>query len=94
MLNSDEKAHESILNFSLKGFRSEVILNYLSGEKICVSAGSACAGGKKSHVLAAISTDAAITDSAIRLSFSPHNTTEEIDILVQALRRAVATLAH
>ena len=94
VLNSDEKAHESILNFSLKGFRSEVILNYLSGEKICVSAGSACAGGKKSHVLAAISTDAAITDSAIRLSFSPHNTTEEIDILVQALRRAVATLAH
>ncbi|MBR2589891.1 MAG: cysteine desulfurase [Clostridia bacterium] len=92
--NSDEQASESILNISLKGFRSEVILNYLSEKEICVSAGSACAGGKMSHVMKALGAQKDITNSAIRLSFSPFNTTEEIDTLVQALQGAVATLAH
>ena len=94
VFNSDEKASAYILNFSLVGFRSEIILNDLSAQKICVSAGSACAGGKPSHVLQAISRDAAVRDSAIRLSFTHLNTVEEIDTLTAALQNAVNTLAH
>ena len=94
VFNSDEKASAYILNFSLVGFRSEIILNYLSERKICVSAGSACAGGKPSHVLQAITQDEAVRDSAIRLSFTHHNTVEEIDTLVNSLQNAVNTLAH
>ena len=94
VFNSDEKASAYILNFSLVGFRSEIILNYLSERKICVSAGSACAGGKPSHVLQAITQDAAVRDSAVRLSFTHHNTVEEIDTLVTSLQNAVNTLAH
>ena len=94
VFNSDDKASAYVLNFSLVGFRSEIILNYLSERKICVSAGSACAGGKPSHVLQAISSDAAVRDSAIRVSFTHHNTVEEIDTFVKALQNAVKTLAH
>lgn len=94
VFNSDKNASEYILNFSLPGFRSEIILNFLSSKGICVSAGSACAKGKPSHVMSAVSSDKSITDSAIRLSFSHLNTKEEIDVLTNELKTAVGTLAH
>ena len=94
VFNSDKNASEYILNFSLPGFRSEIILNFLSSKGICVSAGSACAKGKPSHVMSAVSSDKSITDSAIRLSFSHLNTKEEIDVLTNHLKTAVGTLAH
>ena len=94
VFNSDKNASEYILNFSLPGFRSEIILNFLSSRGICVSAGSACAKGKPSHVMSAVSSDKGITDSAIRLSFSHLNTKEEIDMLTKELKTAVGTLAH
>ena len=94
VFNSDENASRYILNFSLVGFRSEIILNYLSAQGICVSAGSACAKGKPSHVLAALGQEKAVADSAIRLSFTHFNTTEEIDTLAAQLQAAVNTLAH
>ena len=94
VFNSDKNASEYILNFSLPGFRSEIILNFLSSKGICVSAGSACAKGKPSHIMSAVSSDKSITDSAIRLSFSHLNTKEEIDVLTNELKTAVGTLAH
>ena len=94
VFNSDENSSPYILNFSLPGFRSEILLNYLSARGICVSAGSACAKGKPSHVLRALTDDSRIADSALRLSFSHLNTEEEIDALAAALEEAVATLAH
>lgn len=92
--NSDKNASPYILNFSLPDFRSEIILNYLSQRGFCVSAGSACAKGKPSHVLRAVTGESAIADAAIRLSFTHQNTKEEIDALVAALREATQTLAH
>ena len=94
VFNSDQNASPYILNFSLPGYRSEILLNALSAKEICVSAGSACAKGKPSHVLRAVTKDAAIADTAIRLSFSHTNTKEEIDFTVEVLREALATLAH
>ena len=94
VFNSDENSSPYILNFSLPGFRSEILLNYLSAKGICVSAGSACAKGKPSHVLRALTDDSRIADSALRLSFSHLNTKEEMDTLFEALREGVQTLAH
>ena len=94
VFNSDATASEYILNFSLPGYRSEVLLNFLSAQGICVAAGSACAKGKPSHVLSAITSDKAVADSAIRLSFSHLNTTAQIDVLIEQLQRALNTLAH
>ena len=88
VFNSDENASEYILNFSLVGYRSETTLNYLSEKGICVSAGSACAKGKLSYVLTAITDDRGIADSAIRISFSHLNTKEETDEFISALKSA------
>lgn len=94
VFNSDENSSPYILNFSLPGFRSEILLNYLSARGICVSAGSACAKGKPSHVLRALTDDSRIADSALRLSFSHLNSKEEMDTLFEALLEGVQTLAH
>ena len=94
VFNSDENASDYIINFSLPGFRSEILLNFFSMKGICVSAASACAKGKPSHVISELSEDAAIRDSAIRLSFSHLNTEEEIDEFTAALEQAKNTLAR
>ncbi|MBO5666889.1 MAG: hypothetical protein J6S45_05520, partial [Firmicutes bacterium] len=56
--NIPEKACPSILNISLVGFRSEIILHALSRDSIFVSSGSACSSHSgKSGVLQAFGLD-------------------------------------
>lgn len=81
-----------ILSISLPGQRSEVLMNYLDAEGICVSKSSACRRGARSHVLEAMGLEPEIIDGAIRLSFSRYNTEEEADIFIDALRRAADSL--
>lgn len=79
----------SILSFSLVGVKSEVTLNLLSGEGICISAGSACSSHKRdSRVLVNYGLSKQEIDSTLRISFNYTNHREEIDILVEALERA------
>ena len=77
-----------VLNISLPDCRSEVILNCLDAEGICVSKSSACKRGGRSHVLEAMHVPAAVIDGAVRLSFSAENSLEEAETLVDALYRA------
>ena len=70
---------------SLPGYPSEMLVRELSDRGICVSSGSACHRGKPSHVFAATGRPKAELLGALRVSFSPENTTEECDALVQAL---------
>ena len=66
--------------------RSQTILQKLSSDYgIYVSNGSACAKGKRSHVLSAMGLSNEITDKSIRVSFSRYNTKEDIDRLCDAL---------
>jgi cysteine desulfurase len=55
---------------------------------IAVSRGSACQSGsiKPSHVLAEILSDADLKKPSLRISFSYHNTRQDIDALVAALK--------
>jgi cysteine desulfurase len=92
VINSPEGSSPHILNFSLPGYRSETILHYLESRGIYVSSGSACKKGAKSHVLACMALPDNLIDSAIRLSFSDENTTEDIDSLICALSEGVKTL--
>lgn len=86
--NGAEKASDYILNMSFEGIRSEVMLNALDSEKICVSSASACAGGKhKSYVLEAMG--AKYADNAVRFSFSRYTTEEEIDKTIEAVGKVV-----
>ena len=81
-----------VLNLSLPGYRSEVLMNYLDAQEIYVSKGSACKRGKRSHVLEAMGLPPRVIDGAIRVSLSRFTTEEEIDGFCAALLAAKATL--
>lgn len=85
---------EGIVHLSLPAIRSEIMLNFLSGRGICVSAGSACSahGRHASAALAAYGLDARAMDTAIRVSLDYTNTAEEIDAFADALADGVRTL--
>ncbi len=88
VLNSPQDALPYIVNFSLPGLRSEPVLNLLSEMGVYVSSGSACAKGHKSPVLTALGLPDKRIDSALRVSFSHFTTVEELELLLEGLRRA------
>lgn len=81
-----------ILSLSLPGYRSEVLLNALDAEGICVSKSSACRKGARSHVLEAMKLDSKVIDGALRVSFSHESTLEEADIFVDRLTEIAGRL--
>lgn len=76
-----------ILSVSLEGWPSQNIVNDLSSQGICISAGSACHQGKPSHVVAALKLPKRAAGGVIRLSFGPETSTADIDACAEALRR-------
>ncbi len=93
-INSDEDCLPYIINFSVNGIKSETMLHYMAQNNIYISSGSACAKGKKSHVLKALGLSDDLADSALRVSFSRYNTKDDIDELVRAVINANNTLAR
>ncbi len=83
-----------IVNFSVRGFKSETLVHFMAQHDIFLSAGSACAKGHESHVLKALGLPADEIGSALRISFCPDNTCEQIDAFLAALDTAVSTLAR
>ncbi|MGM9618968.1 MAG: cysteine desulfurase family protein [Oscillospiraceae bacterium] len=76
-----------ILPFSLVGYPSQNVVNDLSEQEIYISAGSACHQGKASHVIEALRLPKKEAAGALRASFGPATTREDIDALAEALRR-------
>ena len=93
IINSPENASPFVLNFSVKGIRSETMLHHLAERGVYVSSGSACSKGAKSHVLSSMGLSDDVIDSAIRVSFSKHNTTDDCDALVKGIGEGINTLA-
>ena len=89
-----DAAAPHILNLSLPGFRSEVLMNFLEAREIYVSKSSACKKGARSHVLEAVGLDARTIDGAIRVGLCRYTTQEDIDALCDGLIDAYRTLAH
>ena len=81
-----------IVNVSLPGLRSQGIINCLQDAGVCVSAGSACSRGKRSHVLSAMRLPPAVIDGSIRVSFSRDNTPDDVEALRDALITAEKAL--
>lgn len=77
-----------ILPVSLVGYKSEVVVRFLSDMGIYVSSGSACHKGKPSHVYAALKLPKPVQDGVLRVSFSWDTTREDIDALVSGLQGA------
>ena len=84
-------AHEAphILSLSVPGVPTQNTLNLLQEDGICVSAGSACAKGHRSHVLSAMKLPGEGIDGAFRVSLSRETTVEEIDVFLKALEEKV-----
>ena len=81
-----------LLNISLPGYKSEVLMNFLDSEGICVSKGSACRKGARSRTLTAMSLSNDVIDGALRISFSRYNTFDEADYFITTLTKAANTL--
>ena len=84
-------AHEAphILNLSVPGIPVQNIINLLQDADICVSAGSACAKGHRSHVLQAMGVSPEVIDASFRISLSRESTPEDLDALYQVLKEQV-----
>ncbi|MBQ5333048.1 MAG: cysteine desulfurase [Oscillospiraceae bacterium] len=82
-----------ILNFSVNGIRSEIMLHFLESKNIYVSSGSACSKGGHSSVLTAMGIPDRTADSAIRVSFSRMSSCGEVEALVTAIQEGYLTLA-
>ncbi len=67
-----------IINISAEGMKSEVLIHFLENYEIFVSGGSACSKGARSPVLQAMGLPIKHIDCALRISFSPETTIEDI----------------
>ena len=88
VINSPEDAVPYIVNFSVLGMRSEVLLHYLEEREIFVSSGSACSKGAASHTLLAMKLDEKRIDGALRVSFNAQNKEEDVLALINELQNA------
>ena len=80
--------HEAphVLSVSIPSVPTQNTINILQDHGICVSAGSACAKGHRSHVLTAMKVDPQQIDASFRISLSRETTTEELDMLYTVIR--------
>lgn len=74
-----------ILSLSIPGVPTQNSINILQDAGICVSAGSACAKGHRSHTLTAMNLLAEVMDSSFRVSLSRETTEEDIVALLQGI---------
>ena len=83
--------HEAphILSVSIPGVPTQNSINILQDHGICVSAGSACAKGHRSHVLTAMGIQPEIIDCTFRVSLSRFTTREELAALVLAIEKEI-----
>lgn len=88
-VNSAEKCVPNIVNFSVRGVRSEIMLHSLEEAGIYVSSGSACSRGKKSGVLAALGVSDKDADCAIRASMCAQTSEEDIAALCEGIKKGI-----
>lgn len=81
-------------NFAFQFIEGESLLIMLDMEGICGSSGSACTSGSldPSHVLLAIGLPHEIAHGSLRLTVSPDNTREEMDLVVDRIKEIVKKL--
>lgn len=83
------------VNICIPNIDGGALAAMLDLEGICVSTTSACSTGssKPSHVLTAIGRSEKEAFGAVRMTLGEENTREELDVAVEALKRAVSYLA-
>lgn len=92
--NSPEDALPHIVSLSVPGFPPASLVRILDEMGFCLSTGSACRSKKveSDPVLKAMGLPDWVTQHALRLSFSPQNTEEEVIRFVDCLKSSLLTL--
>ena len=78
-----------VLSLSIPGIPTQNIINILQDAGICVSAGSACAKGHRSHTLTAMGLSPEVMDSSFRVSISRETTQTDLDTLIHVIRQDI-----
>lgn len=86
-------AHEAphILSISIPGVPTQNSINILQDQGICVSAGSACAKGHRSHTLTAMCLSPEVMDSSFRISLCRDTTADALDLLADVIKNEIIT---
>ena len=79
-----------IISLSIPGVPTQNTINILQDNGICVSAGSACAKGHRSHTLTAMGLSPEIMDGAFRVSLSRETTSEDISALIDGIEKVLS----
>ena len=89
-------AHEAphVLSLSIPSVPTQNTINILQDHGICVSAGSACAKGHRSHVLEAMKAPPEVIDASFRISLCRDTTREELDTLYTVIRDEILPRAR
>ena len=89
-------AHQAphILNLAVPGVPTQNTLNILQDAGICVSAGSACAKGHRSHVLSAMNLPPEVIDSSFRISLCRDTAPEMLDSVFEVLKNQILPRAR
>ena len=84
-------AHDAphVLSLSIPGVPTQNSINMLQDAGICVSAGSACAKGHRSHTLTAMNLKPDVMDGSFRVSLCRDTTEAELDALVGVIREQI-----
>lgn len=84
-----------IISVSAPGIAGETILHILEEKGIYISTGSACSSKKgRSRIAAALGLSAEIAGGMLRISFSLHNTVDEVLRAADEINKAVKTLSR
>ena len=78
-LTKNEEHHSAVISFNVKGIHPHDIASILDSEGVCVRSGNHCAQPLMRFLN---------IDSTCRASFSFYNTKEDVDRLVEALKKA------
>lgn len=88
--------HEAphILSLSIPGLPTQNSINILQDAGICVSAGSACAKGHRSHTLTAMGLAPEVMDGSFRISICKDTTREELEQLYTVISEKLIPMAR
>ena len=83
-----------VLSLSIPGVPTQNTINILQDAGICVSAGSACAKGHRSHVLEAMNLSPEVMDGSFRVSLCRNTTMDELNKLFCVIREDILPRAR
>ena len=83
-----------VLSISIPGVPTQNSINILQDHSICVSAGSACAKGHRSHVLESMKVSPERIDGSFRVSICRETTEIELDQLYNIIRDEILPRAR